>query len=92
MVESHDPPIEPKLRFPKLKYGNQCCTCVNLLKGPYLYTFRGIPAISQSDWPFTYNPQLIGQYCNIDPFDLFTSLAKDRSLRFGSYNNNYVPH
>jgi len=60
------------------------------IRGPYLYTFRGIPAISWSDWPFTYNPQLIGQYCNIDPFDLFTSLVKDRSPRFGSYNSNFT--
>jgi len=72
----------------KLEYGNQCCTCVNLAKESYLYMFRGVPAISQSDWPFTYNPQLIGQYCNIDPFGLFTNLAKDRSLRFGSHDSN----
>ena len=32
--------------------------------------FRGIPDISRSDWSFTYITLLIGQYCNIDPFDL----------------------
>lgn len=54
--------------------------------------FRGVPAISQSDWPFTYNPQLIGQYCNIEPFDLITNLVMDKSLRFGSDNSNYTTY
>lgn len=90
MVKPLGPPIEPK-SYNRLKYGNQCCTRVNLTRESYLYMFHCIPAISWSDWPFTYNPQLIGQYCNIEPFGLFTSLAKDRSPRFGSYDINYVP-
>ena len=65
---------------------------MNLARESYLYMFRGVPAISQSDWPFTYNPQLIGQYCNIDPFGLLNNLAKDRSLRFGSHDSNLFPH
>ena len=54
--------------------------------------FRGEPAISRSDWPFADNPQLIGQYCNIDPFDLFLmeSLAMGRSPGFGSEFSNYA--
>lgn len=51
--------------------------------------FRGVPAISRSDWPFADNPQLIGQYCNIEPFDLITNLVMDRSPRFGSEDSNY---
>lgn len=51
--------------------------------------FRGEPAISQSDWPFTDNPQLFGQYYNIEPFDLITNLVMDRSPRFGSEDSNY---
>jgi len=50
--------------------------------------FRGVPAISRSDWPFTYNPQVIEQYCNIDSFGLLTNLLMDRSPRFGSKNSN----
>ena len=36
--------------------------------------------------------QLVGQYCDIEPFGLFTGLAKDTSPRFGSYDINYFPH
>lgn len=54
--------------------------------------FRGEPAISRSDWPFADNPQLIGQYCNIEPFDLIINLVMDRSPRFGSEDSNYSAH
>lgn len=45
----------------------------------YLNMFRGIPAISLSDWPFTYNPRFIEQYCNIDSFGPFYNLTMGRS-------------
>lgn len=50
----------------------------------FIHIMLLIPIILRSDWPFTYNPGLIGQYCNIEPFDLFTNLVQDRSSRFGS--------
>lgn len=49
----------PQLNDQK-SYGNQCCTCyVVLLLESYLNMFRGVPAISLSDWSFTYITPLI---------------------------------
>jgi len=32
--------------------------------------FRRKPAITNLDWHFTCFPKLIGEFCNIHPFDL----------------------